>query len=306
MDGLTMLTTLQGILNEESISGFLNTFLSYEFLDKAASDYVRETRGISKTPITITTTEDSQEYDLPPDFLHLKVRDSYKRHIARYYDNVNDQYHWPYLKSFDYLYLANRANITGSANTPDYFAITDADLESQITGTAQDGSGSLSGGECTLVGTTDAFTNVHARDRVHDTTNTYHGIVLQVVDDETLKIALFSDGEPVAIESGSSFLIQPAEHQKMVLSDPSETAGHTIEIPYYGLQNPVFGSYRIWPFPSTACFAICKKAAFDYKYRDREPDFGDRLIGDYVREVSQRKRDIARSVLQGRYGRGYS
>jgi len=305
MDGLTMLKTLEGILNEEGSSPILETFFSFEVLDKAASDYLRETKGIARTE-ALTTLLDIQEYNLPPDFLGLRIRDKRHCNVIRYYDNVNALYHWPYLKSHDHLYLANRANITGSQNTPDYFAITDTDIETQITGNAASGSGTLVGGECTLKGATAAFSNVHARDRVHDTANGYYGIVLDVEASNSLKVALFSDGEPVAIASGSAFLVQPAAHTKIVLSDPSEVAGHTMEIPYYGMQDPVYSNYRIWPFPPTACAGICKKAAFEYKYRDREPNFGDRLYLDYVREVSQRKRDIAKTILQGRYGRSFS
>ena len=305
MDGLTMLKTLEGILNEEGLSPILVTFFSFEALDKAASDYLRETKGIARTE-TLTTLKDIQEYNLPPDFLELRIRDKQHRNVMRYYDNVNAQYHWPHLKSYDYLYLANRANIGGSQNTPDYFAITDATVETQITGNAASGSGTLVGGECTLKGATGAFSNVHARDRVHDTTAGYYGIVLEVEASDSLKIALFNDGEPVATASGNAFLIQPAVHAKIVLSDPSETEGHTMEIPYYGFQSPVYSNYRVWPFSPTACAGICKKASFEYKYRDRQPDFGDRLYVDYLREVNQRKRDIAKMTLQGLYGRGFS
>lgn len=305
MDGKTMLKTLEGILNEEGCSPILDTFFSFEVLDKAASDYLRETKGIARTE-TLTTLLDTQEYSLPPDFLGLRIRDNQHRNVMRYYDNVNALYHWPYLKSYDYLYLANRANITGSQNTPDYFAITDTDIEVQITGNAASGSGTLVGGECTLKGATAAFSDVHARDRVHDTTESYYGIVLEVEASNSLKVALFNDGEPVATASGNAFLIQPAAHAKIVLSDPSEVEGHTMDILYYGMQNPVYSDYRIWSFPPTACAGICKKAAFEYKYKDRQPDFGDRLYVDYLREVSQRKRDIAKTILQGRYGRGFS
>lgn len=304
MDGKTMLRTLEGILNEVSTSAFLDTFLSYEFLDKAATDYVRETIGFSRNEGIITVVS-QQEYSLPPDFLDFRIRDSKHRHVIRYYDNVNDQYFWPYLKSYDHVYTANRANITGNKNIPDYFAVTDSDIESQVTGTAQAGSGTLSGGECTLVGTSGKFSGVHARDTVHDTSSGYHGIVLEVETTSQLKVALFNDGVPVATASGSAFLIQPAAHKKMVFSDPSETAGHLIEARYYGLQDPVFSQYRIWPFRPSACYAICKKAAFEYKYRDRDPNFGDKLYVDFAREVYQTKIDIAKSTLQGLYGRGF-
>lgn len=305
MDGKTMVKTLEGILNEEGISPFFDDFFSFEILDKAACDFVRDTLGIARSK-SLTTVADQQDYDLPPNFLDFRIRDSDHRTIIRYYDNVNGQYYWPYLKSYDFLYKANRANITGSQDIPDYFALTDADLETQITGTAASGSGNLSGGECTLKGSTGEFSTVYARDRVHNTASGSYGIVLEVESSSSLKIALFLDSAAANISSGSTYVIQPAEHKKIVLSDPSNTAGHTIDVPYLALPDPVYSDYRIWPFPPTACFGICKKAGFEYKYKDRAPNFGDQLYTDYYREVLQRKRDLAKMYLQGRYGRGFS
>ncbi len=306
MDGKTMKQVLIGILNELTDSSFLTDFFTCEMLDAAASDFVRETKGIAKTA-TITTDTDQQEYNLPPGFIECAARDSKKRSMARYYDNVNSIYYWPYLKSYDYLWQANRANLTGSRNAPDYFSITDATLQAQISTNAISSS-ALAGEEVRVVGSNGVFENVHARARVHDVDNSTYGIVLEVESSSSLKVALFDSlgAAATAQISGSVVIVQPEFEKKIVLSDPSETAGHTIVLPYYGLQDPVYSSYRVWPFKPSACHGIIKKAAFNYKYRDEEPNFGDRFYLDYTREVNQTKRDIAKQVLQGLSGRGYS
>ena len=280
MDGKNQLRSLRQLLEEDTDSGFLDTYTSYSFLNEAANDFADRT-GCLKTTQSITTVAETQNYDLNADFNRLYLRDSQKRYTAKYNDGSNNSF--IYWKPYDEVITGDN---TDSVTYPSRFAIHEnPTLPTQVTGTATS-TAAASGGQCTLTDTAADFSDVSAGDNVHNTTDGSTGVVLSKTSSTVLVVALF-DGTNNDWTSADSYVIQPQGRWRFVLDPPPSTASHTVTVYYLQRPSPVYSDYGIFRIPHQHMPAITKYAAWLYKYKDEEPNFGDKWYVFYDNQVKR-------------------
>jgi hypothetical protein len=74
--------------------------------------------------------------------------------------------------------------------------------------------------------------------------------------------------------SGDGFIAIPQPRKQLVFTQPFSGTG-TLTFEYVQRPSPVYSSYRSYRIDSYYASAVVKYAAWLYKYRDREPNFGD-------------------------------
>jgi hypothetical protein len=268
-----MLRALRELLGESSTSSWMDDFTSYTYLNQAAREFVQRTECL-RTEQTITTVSSQASYDLNADFLQLYLMDSSNTPFVKFYNGTS--YSWCYYKDIQDVYLAN--NTTG-VSIPSNFTITDnPTLPTRLSSTATS-SGALSGGQCTLTDTTALFTTtgkLSAGDQVHNVTDGSDGVVLSITSATVCVTALFG-GSGNNWDSSDAYVIQPQARLRLTLDPMPTTAGYIVTVPYVQIPNPVYSDYGRWRIPDAACIHIVQYAAWLYKYRDREIQFGDQL-----------------------------
>ena len=291
MDGKSLLA--YGI---EALGGVADSDIKffYDCLDAAASDFVRQTRCLTKET-TITMVADQQAYTLPPDFLGLYVQNKTGRFVGKFYDGTDHS--WPKLTSYEKLYLENE---TDSQTHPDTFAITDEQEKDSLTTGAATAEGENAHGEVVLTDFAASYlATVSSRDIIHNHDDQSDGVVLSVTDDTHLKCALFN-GSDNDFSGGDSYTIIPAPRQRVVLDAPSQVSGYTLTLPYICMLSPVYSDFGFWRLPARTCRAICYEAAYlfkvDYDY-DQKRD--EHLRGLFMEEIIKFNRETAQKRLQG-------
>ncbi len=269
MDGKSLTNGLAALINETvSSSDFLDSRASYDFIYEAACEFAMRTRALTKTQ-AITTVADDDEYDLNTDFMGLYLRDSQNRYTLKYNDGTTD-YFLPF-RPYEAVYYANQ---TTSALIPSNFSLNDnPTLTDRITGTATS-AGALSNGECTLNDSSAPFAAVKVGDDVHNTTDGSDGVVISVTSTSAIVTALFG-GTDNDWDSSDAYVIVPQGRKQLILDPPPSTAGHTATLYYIQKPDPVYSPYRAYRFDRQYRPALIKYAAWLYKYRDSEPNFGD-------------------------------
>lgn len=176
-----------------------------------------------------------------------------------------------------------------SQRVPSYFTIRDKQaLYSQITGTATS-SGDASGGRSLLTDTSATFiTSEYANpgDTVHNTTDGSSGMVLSIEGDTTAYTALFG-GTDNEWDSSDAYVIQPQGRLEIVFDPPPSTSNDIVRVEYIARPDPVYSDYGVYRFRPHAAEAIVKYAAWLYKYRDAEPNFGDKFFLYFDNAVRQ-------------------
>lgn len=270
MDGTTLLRELRQVLSESSTGTWLDSKTSFDYLYQAAIASVARTNSIT-TYQDITTVADQVAYYLNGDFLKLFRKDSNNELFIRYYKSPN--YYFIKWKSYDEILLVNQ---TTSVSIPSSFTIYDAPPITQVTGTATS-AGTSSGGESTLTDTSGTFTNVFAGDTIHNTTDGSNGIIISKTSSSALVTALFdgTSNDWVASPVADTYVLNHQMRYYFVLDPPPSTAGHTVRVYYVQKPTPVYSSYRSYKFPEGFSGALVRYAAWLYKYRDSNPNFGD-------------------------------
>lgn len=297
MDGQTLLFLMREAMNEPSGSDYLNDYLSYHYLYDAACELNSRIAVITSSQ-TITTVADQAEYNLNADFMGLYLKDSEGRYFVKYYDGTD--YTFLFLKGYESIYYDNQ---TTSVSIPDNFGIKYGTTQlSNIAGTASAG-GTVASGEATLTDTSSAtkFSNASAGDLVHDTTGSYHGVVIAKTSNTALVTAIFdSAGQASSWTIADSYVVVPQGRFSLLLDPPPTTAGHTITVPYIQKPTPVFAPYRKYSFPVEAR-ELVEAAVRKYKYRDREPAFGDAYFRYFDRSTkltsAVTKKSLARNTF---------
>lgn len=284
MDGSTLLRRLRQLLGEDSDSGWLDNFTSYDFLYDAAIEFVDRT-GCLHAEQEITTVAEQTDYDLEPDFLRLYMKNSSGNYYIKYNDGTNNFF--PTWKDYEDMFYEDN---TTSVTLPSKFTIIDTDLPDQVTGTTTS-AGASSGGECTLTDTAADFSDVEAGAIVHNTTDSSSGVVLSKTSTTALVTSLFG-GTDNDWTSGDAYVIQPNARFKLILDPPPSTASHTVTVPYVQRPVPVYSNYGVYRF--TNPMVIVKYAAFLYKYRDKEPNFGDALYKFWQLETGKKAYSLNR------------
>jgi hypothetical protein len=77
--------------------------------------------------------------------------------------------------------------------------------------------------------------------------------------------------------SSDAYIINAQGRFKLTLDPPPLTSGHTITVYYIQRPNPVYSPYRSYRIPIGYKDPLVMYAAWKYKYRDREPNYGDAL-----------------------------
>jgi hypothetical protein len=77
--------------------------------------------------------------------------------------------------------------------------------------------------------------------------------------------------------SGDAYIIFPQARYQFILDPPPSTSGHTVTLTYISKPVPVYSPYRAYNLPTEYIEPVVSYAAWKYKYRDREPIFGDML-----------------------------
>ena len=284
MDGKTLLYNLRQLLQEMSDSTFLDSYSSYMYLWEAAIELAHKTKALRSTQ-TITTVADQPNYTLNADYLGLYLKDGSKQYYLKYNDgSVNTFIAW---HPYEEIIYADQGS--DSVSIPSYFTVRDKpSLSSRITGTATS-AGASSGGECTLTDTSALFTTtdlIDPGDVVHNTTDGSMGMVLSVTSATAAKTALFN-GTGNDWTLADAYVIQPQARLELYFDPPPSTSAHTVTLYYLQRPAPVFSDYGMYRFPSHFMFALVKYAAWLYKYRDREPNYGDAWFKYFQHQAGQ-------------------
>lgn len=286
-----LLRRLRNLLNEDSDSGWLDEQTSYDFLYDAAIEYVDRT-GCLRTTQTITTTAEETDYDINPDFFRLYLKNSSNNFYIKYNDGSNDTF--PTWRDYEEIIYENN---TTSVSVPGRFTIIDTDLPSQVTGTTTS-DGADSGGLQTLTDTAGDFTDVGAGAIVHNTTDASTGVVISKTSSTVLVTALW-EGTDNDYTSGDAYVIQPQARYKLMLDPPPSTASHTITLSYVQRPDPVYSEYGVYAFVNPS--ALVKYASWLYKYRDKEPNFGDAIYKFWEMEVRRKAYSVNRGQRPARF-----
>lgn len=290
MDGDTLSRDLQQLLNETSGSLYLDSKTTYDYLYWAATDTVMRTNAIVSTQ-TITTVASTASYNLNADFLKMYLTDDKNRYFIKYYDGTS--YYFIYHDSYDSIILANN---TTSVKIPDRFTIRQGAETTQITGSVTS-AGAASVGECTLTNTSGTFTTapaVEVGDTVHNVTDGSHGIVLAVTSAIALVTALFGGTENDWTSNGSkdSYRINPQPKFVLQFDPPPSTSGYTATVYYVQKPYPVYSDYRKYNLPMSYRQVLVQYAAWLYKYKDREPNYGDAFFKYWDRATRQYGKEL--------------
>lgn len=278
MDGESLLYQLEKVLQEGSTSTFMDDRTSYDYLYTAAVKTVEATKCLTSVQ-TITTVADQSSYDLEADFLSLYITDTFNRYVVKLNDGSSD--YWLTIRPYEAVYYSNNSTSVG---IPWNFSIRDKQtITSRITGTTTS-AGALSNSESTLTDSAAPFTYVKAGDKCHNTTDSSNGIVLSVTSTSALVTALFG-GTDNYWDSGDSYIVVPAGRRQIILDPAPSTAGYSLYVPYIQKPAPVYSPYATYRFDRDYDMAIVYYAAWLYKYRDREPSFGDAFYKYWQREI---------------------
>ena len=301
MDGKTLTNLMLDALDAPQKDELFHTGerTLYQYLDRAAVDFCRETRCLTKT-VVLTTVAGQQSYDLPADFIELYLKNRNDRFTVKYYDGAD--YYWPLATSFDRIF---RGNLTESQANPTRFAIVDKLAQPTLITGNTTAAGARTAGQCILTDAGKAFLTTdidYPRDVVHNTTDNSDGLVLSVTDATHLVVALFQ-GQRNAFRNGDGYVIQRAAAKQLSLDAPPSTSGHTITVPYICMPDPVFSDYGFWRLPAAHCHGIACEAAFLFQNREGDYVSADRHHMLYAQEVRRMRSEQARAALQPGAGR---
>lgn len=282
MDGHSLLYRLRTMLAESSTSDYMEDRASYEYLWESATTFVRETGCMTATK-SITTVDGTSAYDLGTDFLMLYLLNDFNEKYVKLYDGSS--YYFITEKDYDAVIYAN---ITDETAIPSNFTIRDKQTaEARITSTAT-ATASSSNGEALLTDAASSFSSVEVGDAVHNITDGSHGYVVATSSATSVYVALF-DGTANDWTSGDSYILIPQNRKQLIVTPPSSTSGYTITVEYIQRPVPVFSPYRSYRIPEMYTGAIVMYAAWLYKYRDSQPNFGDPWYQHWEREVRRAK-----------------
>jgi hypothetical protein len=272
MDGTYLIGQLQTVLRENSFSQFIPLRSQYDYLWKAAVEFVKRTRCMSANQ-AFTTVAGQSSYDQNPDFLQFGLMDTYNRYFLQYNDGTNTNN--IYFRDFNMVVYANQ---TTSVPLPFNFTNNDkAGPATNITGTAGAGSGA------NLLDAAAPFASsgvqiVFPGDEVHDSTTGYYGLVTAYNSSSSIATAIFdSTGSTTETWTvGHGYVVVPQGRKQIILSPPPSASGCIVTVPSYVKKpNPVFTPYDSYPFDSQYALALAFYAAWLAKYQDEQPQLGD-------------------------------
>lgn len=294
MDGTTLLRELRQCLGESSDTAWLDKKTSYDYLYEAACATAERTNILTGTQ-SITTVASTRTYNLNPDFLRIQLTTDEEQPFIKYNDGSDD--YFIYQVSYDSIITGDNDD---DVDIPSGFAITNADEQTRLTGTCTS-TGTLTNEESNLVKSSAPFANVKVGDIVHNTTDSSSGYVVALSSSTTVTTALFG-GTNNYWTSGDAYILTPQPRFQIVLDPPPADSSDTITVYYCKRPNPVYSGYRAYHFPINFKGALVKYAAWLYKYRDREPNYGDAWFKFWDAQVRLYGRSVNKAIGPPRRG----
>ncbi|KKM19929.1 hypothetical protein LCGC14_1650660 [marine sediment metagenome] len=292
-DGTGMKRMLREALLESPNTSFLLDHVSYQFLWEAASNWLFRTNSLRASE-TITTVANQAEYTLAPDHLDIYPDDNGDKFIQYNNGSVSSFPRWkPYSE------ILHRAT-NPSVAIPGRFTVIDhPTLADIITGTAT-AVGTSSRGLATLSDSGGGFSgNVSVGDVVHNTTQTFFGIVISVTSDTALVTAMFTNtASNQSWADTNAYTIIPQARLRLILSPPPTTASHTLTINYISRPAPVFSADHRYRIQSQYISEIIRDAKALYEFRG-----GDYEIGTADKQLSDRGITIGNIRYDKTFGR---
>jgi len=291
MDGQTLCRDVRKLLLEGDSSSFVDDRVTMDMLWEAAQQLNAEMQWNTKE-YSFTTIVNQTNYTLPADFQELYVMDNLNYYVLRINDGTSDTFfRW---REFDKIYQ-DRVFFTGGQPIPNNFSIVDTTPTAQVTGAASM-AGANTYGLSTLFVTPAVFQNVSVGDIVHNITDGSDGLVTQVLSTFAVQTALWN-GANDDWTGGDHFVITPQPRLAVVLDPMPSVSGYTVYVPYVSRPDPVYSLYQSYNFPVSWRYALTKYAAWMYKYRDKEPNYGDAWFKHWDDLLRKSKR-IANRVRQ--------
>jgi len=295
MDGKNLLMRTRQLLNEPSTSQFLDDRTTYDNLYAAALEFTRLSKCLRATQ-EITTVASQAGYTINGDFLSLYLRTAANDFYIKYEDADENEYFIDYKPYQDIIW----DNDTTAISIPNYFTLTtDTTLDSQISVAASAASDDV-GGKSTLTVAAAAFGDVTPGDIVHNTTDGSDGVVVKYTSTTSIDICLFG-GTDNEVDIADAFIIQPRGRLSLQFDPPPSTESHTATLYYIQKPAPVYSDYQIYPFAFDYTDTLAMYAAWLYKFRDREPDFGHTWYQHFMAQVTEHK-----GLFDGAFGRDKS
>lgn len=293
MDGKDLLRRYKELLHIKSTDTDFDERTGYDYLYAAAREWVIQTECLTATQ-SITTTANVATYTLNGDFLSLYLKEN-DRFYLKYNDGTDD--YFIYFKPYQEVIFDN--NTTG-ISVPSYFTITDdPTLDTLISKTsgAADG-GSAAGGKSTLTFSTAIFGDVTPGDIIHNIDDVSDGVILSTESTaKILETALFG-GTDNEWDIDDSFIIQPRRRFLLQFDPPPSTASHTVTFYYLRKPRPVYTDYDVYEIAYEYGDVLCKYAAWLYKYRDQEPQFGDAFYKYWDMQIKKYRRLTRKGLAQ--------
>ena len=292
MNGSSLVYKLRQALQESSTSGFLDDITSYDYIYEAAKEYGRRTKALTASA-TITTVATQANYDLPADFLCLYITNTMNEYFLKMTVSSTSDYSLTFIP-YERVVMNNASD---SVAYPSNFSIIDKQTpETNLTGTTTS-AGAVSNGLCTLTNSAAPFALVEAGDKVYNTTDGSSGIVSSKTSSSALATALFG-GTASDWTSGDAYIIIKQNKKQLVIDSPPLTSGYTITVPYIQRPIPVYSPYQSYRFDSGAEMALVYYAAWMYKYRDRDPNYGDAMYKHWDNMCRRGTFDTKRALNQ--------
>ena len=283
MDGKDLLRRHKQLLNIKSTDTDYDERTGYDYLYAAAKQWVIETECLTSYQ-TITTVASTATYTLNGDYLAMYLKHN-DRYYLKYYDA--SAYHFLYFKPYEEVIFDND---TTAVVVPGYFTITDDPTLDTLISDAADNAGTTEGGKCTFTMDTAVFGDVTPGDIIHTPVDKADGIVVKTESTgKTLEIALFG-GDNADINATEAFIIQPRKRFLLQFDPPPSTKDHTVTFYYLRSPRPVYSDYDVYEIAYEYPDALCKYAAWLYKYRDQEPQFGDAFYKYWNMQIKDYRR----------------
>lgn len=282
MDGKDLLRRHKQLLNIKSTDTDYDERTGYDYLYAAAKQWVLETECLTSYQ-TITTVANTAIYTLNGDYLSMYLKHN-DRYYLKYYDGTS--YYFLYFKPYEQVIFDND---TTAVSVPGYFTITDDPTLDTLISDDADNAADDTGGKTVLTMDTEVFGDVTAGDTIHNTDDVSDGIVTKVTSTKIIEICLFG-GTDNEIDTSDSFLIQPRKRFLLQFDPPCSTASHTVTFYYLRQPRPVYSDYDVYEIAYEYPDALCKYAAWLYKYRDQEPQFGDAFFKYWDMQIKNYRR----------------
>jgi hypothetical protein len=285
MDGQTLCRDVRKLLLEGDSSQFVDDRVTLDILWEAAIQINSDLRLLTDE-FTTTTIANQADYLLPVNFQELYAVDSLNRLFIKINNGTADNF--CFWKDYDKIYYDNAQTAIVSQPIADNFTIRDGTIQTRIESSATSAGVDVNG-ESILTDSTAPFATVNVGDVVHNLTDGSDGMVIGVTSTSQIITALY-DGTNNDWSNNDDYVITTQARLFVTLHPTPSVSGYSLIIPYVKHPDIVYSPYASYPFTESLRFALTKYAAWIYKYRDKEPNYGDAWYKHYDSLLRKNKR----------------